>query len=60
MTAAQEWTPGPIDRDTIDLEPLRHHFTDAALEAALKSAIKAGLRSIRGAEILDGRKTQFR
>ena len=46
-----EWVSEVEDRAVLDLEPLRHHFTPDALDKALRAAVKAGARDIKGARI---------
>lgn len=50
-TLRQEWTFDGLDRDQIDLESLRPHLPIDAIEKALRSYVKSGGRSIRGARI---------
>lgn len=52
-TLASVWTFRDLDRDTINLDALRAHLPTAAIEQALRSAIKAGLREIRGAIVYE-------
>lgn len=48
-----EWTGELVDRKTLDLEALREHLPTAALEQAIRSFVKAGGRSLRGASIYE-------
>lgn len=50
-TLRQEWTFADLARAELDLEALRQHIPADALERALRSFIKAGGRTIRGARI---------
>lgn len=45
--------PDPVDRDKIDLEPLRPHLGMEALDKAVKSFIKAEGRRLRGVRIFE-------
>ena len=47
------WDFDGLDRDTIDLEKLRHHLPQAALESAVRSFVKAGGRGLEGANIFE-------
>lgn len=48
-----QWVFDEINRETIDLEALRHHLPTAALETAVRSFIKAGGRELRGTTIYE-------
>lgn len=52
------WDFRDLDRDKIDLELLRHHLPTDAIEKAVRSFIKAGNRSIRGADIFENTSTR--
>lgn len=54
------WVASDINRDTLDLEALRPFLSDDALEAALKNFIRAGRRSIRGANIAEAPRGRYR
>jgi undecaprenyl pyrophosphate synthase len=47
------WDFRNLDRDALDLESLRQHLPLDALEKAVRSAIKAGVRELRGVEIYE-------
>ncbi len=47
------WVFDTIDRETIDLEALRHHLPTDGLEKAVRSFIKAGGRELRGTRIFE-------
>lgn len=47
------WTFANLDRAKLDLEALRPHFTDDALEKAVRAFIKAGGREIGGVRIFE-------
>lgn len=48
-----DWVFGDIDRASLDLEALRHHFTTAAIESAIRAFIKAGGRELNGTTIYE-------
>lgn len=50
------WNFRDLDRDQIDLEALRDHLPQAAIETALRAYIAAGNRSITGATIFEDTK----
>lgn len=52
------WTFRGLDRGALDLEKLREHLPQDALEKALRSFIKAGGREIAGAVIFKDTKTR--
>ena len=52
-TLHQFWDFADIDRDTLDLNALRQHLPEDALEKAVRSYIKAGGREITGARIFE-------
>jgi hypothetical protein len=54
------WDFTNLDRETLDLEPLRAHIGMEALEKAVRSFIKAGGRNLRGVEIFENNRTQNR
>ena len=45
--------PDPVDRDKIDLEPLRGHLGMEALDKAVRSFVKAEGRRLRGVRIFE-------
>lgn len=54
MTSLKQfWDFADIDRDKLDLNALRHHLPEDALEKAVRSYIKAGGREIAGARIFE-------
>lgn len=59
-TLRREWTFKDMDRAELDLEALRAHIPTDALEKALRSAIKAGLREIKGATIFENQTATVR
>lgn len=55
------WDFEGIDRATIDLEALRQHIPTDCLEKAVRSAVNAGTREIRGvAKIFENTRSQIR
>lgn len=48
-----EWKGELTDRATLDLEALREHLSADALDQAIRSAVKAGCRVLRGAHIYE-------
>ena len=54
------WTFSDVERATIDLEVLRHHIPEEALEKAVRSFVKAGGRELAGARIFEDTKTVVR
>lgn len=59
-TPKEFWTFVNMEKEAIDLEVLRPHLATEAVEAALRRAIAAGLRSIRGADIIRDQGQQVR
>ena len=53
-TLKQFWNVAEIDRDTIDLEALRQHFTDDALKKAAHSWTGANKEFLKGGGMLTG------
>lgn len=51
------WDFADLDKDTVDLEYLRQHLPVEAIEQAIRSAIKAGCRDLRGVRIFQNTKT---
>lgn len=54
------WDFCDLDRDKIDLEALRPYLATADIEKAVRGAIKAGARSIRGVTIFENTSTVVR
>jgi len=54
------WDFSDLDRDSIDIEILRHHLPADALEKAVRSFIKAGGRELKGVKIFENTKTVVR
>jgi len=54
------WTFRALDRAALDLEALRSHLPHDALEAAVRSFIKAGGRKLDGVEIFEDSRTRVR
>lgn len=54
------WDHRNVNRDALDLEALRHFLSDDAIDKALSAYVKAGRRSIRGAEIYERPKGNYR
>lgn len=50
--------PATLNRNAIDLEALRPHLPIAALEAAIRSYIKAGGRDLRGVRIFEDKQAR--
>lgn len=48
-----DWVFDGLDRHQIDLEALRHHFTTAAIESAIRAFIKSGGRQLEGVRIFE-------
>lgn len=55
-----EWTFRDLDREKLDLEALRQHLPEKALEQAVRSFIKAGGRKLDGVDIYEDSKTVVR
>jgi hypothetical protein len=51
MSLRTEWVHSELDRATLDLEALRPYLAIDALDKAVRAAIKAGIRTIRGVRI---------
>lgn len=47
------WAGELVDRAALDLEALREHLPEPALEQAIRSFVKAGGRTLRGARIFE-------
>ncbi len=56
----REWTFRNLDRAELDLNELRYHIPEAALEQAVRSFIKAGGRKLDGVEIYEDVVSQVR
>lgn len=54
------WVCSSFDRNTLDLEALRHHLTAPAIEQAIKAYIRAGNRTLKGAVIEEKHSTVVR
>lgn len=54
------WDFTDLDRNTIDLEALRFHLPQDAIEKAVRSLIKAGGRTLRGCTIFENTSTSVR
>lgn len=54
------WDFTDLDRATLDLEALRQHLPQDALEKAVRSYIKAGGRNLKGVRIFENTKSQVR
>lgn len=54
------WTFRDLDRDALDLNKLRAHIPQAALETAVRSYVKAGGRDLTGVVIYEDRETVVR
>lgn len=59
-TLRREWTFKDMDRAALDLEALRAHIPTDALEKAVRSAIKAGARDLRGVTIYENQVANVR
>lgn len=59
-TLAEHWDFTGLDRDAIDLEALRPHLPEDAMEKAVRSFIRAGGRELRGVTIFLNEKAQVR
>lgn len=59
-TLRSHWTFRDLDRETIPLDVLRPYFAEEDIAKALRAAIKAGLRQIRGAEIYEAQEVSVR
>lgn len=56
----QSWTFDGYDRAKLDLEALRQHLPDEALQQAIRSFIRAGGRNLRGVSIYEDAKAVVR
>jgi hypothetical protein len=54
------WTFRDLDRATLDLETLRAHLPQAALDQAVRSFVKAGGRDLKGVVIFEDTETVVR
>lgn len=59
-TLQVRWTGAMTSRAALDLEALREHLPEDALEQAIRSFVAAGGRELRGARIFEDRTAQFR
>lgn len=57
---SKTWTGELINRAELDLEALRHYIPEDALNQAIRSFVRAGGRSLRGAAIYEDEKVQTR
>lgn len=48
-----DWVFADVEREELDLEALRYHLPSEGIEKAIRSFIKAGGRSLRGARIFE-------
>lgn len=48
-----DWVFADVEREELDLEALRYHLPSDGIEKAIRSFIKAGGRSLRGARIFE-------
>lgn len=60
MSLRTNWKGRIDDRSSLDLDKLRHFFTDESLEKALNAYIKAGNREISGATIYQDAKVAIK
>lgn len=58
-TMRHDWTCDGLVRAEVDLEALRHHFTDDAIYAAVRRYIAEGGRSLKGVRIHRNERTQI-
>lgn len=56
----RRWVHGHVDRDIIDLEALRAHLPQDAIDQAIRSFIDAGGRKLRGTHIFEETETHIR
>lgn len=54
------WDIKDLDRDTIELEPLRHHLPADALEKAARAFVRAGGRKLAGVTIFENSENRTR
>lgn len=59
-TLSEHWDFSGLDRETLDLEKLRPHLPEDALEKAVRSFVKAGGRELDGVTIFLNEKAQVR
>lgn len=59
-TLRQHWTFKDLDREKIALDVLRPYLSEEDIGKAIRLAIKAGLRQIRGAEIYEAQEVTVR
>lgn len=59
-TLSRQWTFKDLDREAIDLEALRPHIPLDGIEKAVRAAIKAGAREIKGVTIYEDAKASVR
>lgn len=59
-SVVKRWAGKILSREHLDLEKLRIHFTDDALQTALNKYVAAGGRDLLGAEIAENSSTSFK
>lgn len=59
VALVDNWTFADLDMNAIDLEALRPHLSQGAIEAALRGYIKSGRREIKGATIFNDNRSRF-
>lgn len=60
VTARSEWRCTEFKREALDLEPLREHLSEAALQQAIDRFVRAGGTELRGATIVETIRTLVR
>lgn len=53
VTIRSEWRGELVDRESLDLESLRAHFSEDSLEKAIRAFVRAGGRALKGASIAE-------
>ena len=56
----ETWVHGEVDRAKLDLEALRMWFSDDAIDKAIRAAIRAGVRELKGVSIHQETQTRVR
>lgn len=59
-TVSNAWTGEVVSRAELDLEALRFHIPEDALNQAVRAFVKAGGRELKGASIYEDQKVQVR
>jgi hypothetical protein len=59
-SASEVWVVQAVDRITLDLDALREHFSDDALQKAAAAFVRKGGRTLRGAVIVPETKLNVR